>query len=380
MMRILFIHCEKGSLGDAIRNNQIHNFLRKKGFKVYEKWVKIEKSKAFLLGAMGLWRVPLSQKENKKMKFKSPVEVLVSSFFSSIQWQILKEATLVRPHIIIAETSVAGYFSLMAKNHLHVPLITDVHGLFGEESEMRGSRYAQILSKVEKIIFHESDYLLAVSKPLKQQICLRPKVQADKVLVVPNGGNAQQVQARFGMPLNIIYAGNFAVYENVSDYLEMAKAVKQTSPFVFFLMGDGVQKREILSRISKEKIPIRFMGLKTRQEALRIFSEMQVGVVTSTSGLERKVAFPIKVLDYMSCGLPVVAPRIGDWGELIEKENCGIAIKENSVTGFIEALHALCDKEEWTKKSRNGKRCIEKEYSWNLVLEPLGTLIGNLIA
>ena len=118
------------------------------------------------------------------------------------------------------------------------------------------------------------------------------------------------------------------------------------------------------------------MGLKTRQEALRIFSEMQVGVVTST----REVAFPIKVLDYMSCGLPVVAPTIGDWGELIERENCGIAIKENSVTEFVKALHALCDKEEWAKKSRNGKKCIEREYSWNLVLEPLGALIENIAA
>ena len=379
MMRILFVHCEKGNLGDAIRSNQIHRFLRKKGFKVHEKWVKIGKLKAFLLGATGLWHILLGQKENKGMKFKFPIEVLVGSSFSSIQRQILKEATVVRPHVIVAETSLAGYFSLMSKNNLNIPLITDVHGLIGEENEMRGSRYAQILSNVEKITFHESDYLLTVSRPMKQ-ICLKQKVQADKVLVVPNGGDVQRFQARFSLPLNVIYAGNFAVYEKVSDYLEIAKAVEQTSPFVFFLMGDGVQKREILSRINKEKIPIKFMGLKTRQEALRIFSEMQVGVVTSTSGLEREVAFPIKVLDYMSCGLPVVAPKIGDWGELIEKENCGVTIKENSVTEFVKALHALCDKEEWIKKSRNGKKCIEKEYSWNLVLEPLGALIENLAA
>lgn len=378
MMRTLFVHCEKGNLGDAIRANQIHRFLRKKGFKVHEKWVKIGKLKAFLLGATGLWRIPISQKENKGMKLKSPIEVLVDSSFSSIQQQILKGATMVRPHVIVAEGSLAGYLSLMAKNNLNIPLITDVHGLLGEESKLRGSRYAQILSSVEKITFHESDYLLTVSRPMKRQICLKQKVQADKVLVVPNGGNVQRFQARLSFPLNVIYAGNFAVYEKVSDYLEIAKAVEQTSPFVFFLMGDGVQKRETLSRINKEKIPINFMGLKTRQEALRIFSEMQVGVVTSTSGLEREVAFPIKVLDYMSCGLPIVAPNIGEWGELIEKENCGIAIKENSVAEFVKALYALCDKEEWTKKSRNGKKCIKKKYNWDLVLEPLGALIENI--
>ena len=375
-MRILYVHCSRGHLGDAIRVSEVYSFLKKRGFKVYEKWVNTEKLRAIVFGLTGLKHVLSSPKEDNTIRLKSPLQVLVNSFFSSIQRQILKEATLVKPHVIVAETSLAGYFSLMSKNNLDIPLVTDVHGLIGEESEMRGSKFAQILSTVEKIIFHKSDYLLTVSRPMKRQICLIHKVPADKVLVVPNGGDVQYFQARFSLPLNIMYAGNFAVYEKVLDYLEIAKAVEQTSPFVFFLMGDGVQKREILSRIDKEKIPIRFMGLKTRQEALRIFSEMQVGVVTST----REVAFPIKVLDYMSCGLPVVAPTIGDWGELIERENCGIAIKENSVTEFVKALHALCDKEEWAKKSRNGKKCIEREYSWNLVLEPLGALIENIAA
>jgi len=378
MMRILFIHCERGNLGDAIRTNQIHRFLRKKSFEVYEKWAKMGKLNAFLLGAVRLWRIPISQRENEGVKFKSPIEMLVDSFFSSIQQQILKEATKVRPQVIVAEGSLTSYLSLMAKNNLNIPLIADVHGLMGEESKLWGSKYAQILSNVERIVFKDSDYLLAVSKPMKRQIHSMYKVQADKVLVVPNGGNVQRFQARFGLPLKVIYAGNFAAYEKVSDYLEIAKAVEQTAPFLFFLMGAGVKKREILSRMNKEKIPIKFLGLKTRQETLRIFSEMQVGVVTSTSGLEREVAFPIKVLDYMSCGLPIVAPKIGDWGQLIEKQNCGIAVKENSVTEFIKALYALCDKEKWMEKSKNGKKCVEMEYNWELVLKPLGALLENI--
>lgn len=379
-MRILYVHGARGHLGDAIRVRSLYSFLKRRDFEVHEKWINAEKVRAFLLALTGLRYVLLSRKKGNKIRVKSPLELLANSFFGSIQQQILKEARVVRPHVIVAETSLAGYFSLMSKSNLDIPLITDVHGLLGEESEMSGSRYAQIISNVEKIAFHESDYLLTVSMPMKRQICLKQKVQADKVVVVPNGVDVHRFQARFGLPLNVIFAGNFAVYEKVSDYLEIAKAVEQTSPFVFFLMGDGVQKREILSRINKEKIPIKFMGLKTRGEALRIFSEMQVGVATSTSGLEREVAFPIKVLDYMSCGLPVVAPNIGDWGQLIERENCGIAIKENSVTEFVKALYALCDKEEWAKKSRNGKKCIEREYSWNLVLEPLGALIENIAA
>ena len=377
-MRILYVHGTMGYLGDAIRVSKVYSFLRKRGFRVYEKRVNTEKLRAFVSALTGLRYVRLNRKRDCRIGVRSPLEVLADGFFSSIQQRILKEAKVIRPHIIVAETSLVGYFSLISKYNLDIPLVTDVHGLLREESETRGSRYAQVLSTVEKIIFHKSDYLLAVSRPMKRQICLTDKVSADKVLVVPNGGSVQRFQARFSLPLKVIYAGNFAVYEKVVDYVEIAKTAERTSPFVFFLMGDGVQKRELLSRIKKERIPIEFMGLKTRQEALQIFSEMQVGVVTSTLGIEREVAFPIKVLDYMSCGLPVVAPNIGDWGELIEKENCGITVKENTVAEFVNALHALCDEDEWTKKSMNAKECIKERHRWDLVLEPLGALIEHI--
>jgi glycosyltransferase involved in cell wall biosynthesis len=257
---------------------------------------------------------------------------------------------------------------------LDAQLITDIHGLLGEEAKLKRSRYFSILSEVEKITFHQSDYLLAVSNPMKRQMCLKLKVSPEKVFVVPSGGDTLQIQANFSLPLKVIYAGNFACYERVFDYLELAKAIERNSPFSFFLMGDGVQRDEILSRIDKEKIPITYLGLKTRQEALQIFSQMQVGVMMS----RREVAFPLKVMDYMSCGLPVVAPKIGDWGELIDRERCGIAVKKNSVAEFAKALHILCDEEEWAEKSRNGKNCIEREYDWNLALEPLGALIENI--
>ena len=319
-----------------------------------------------------------SRKEYKAMELKSPKEILVRSFFHSIQKQILQKAINIKPDCILAETSPVGYFSLMAKNNLNIPLITDVHGLMGEESKIQGSRYTQIMSNVEINAFLGSDYLLAVSNPMKRQICLKYGVREDQILVVPNGGNIQPFQSHFDLPLKVIFAGNFAVYERISDYLDIAKALEHNSSFAFFLMGDGIQKRDLLKRIRKENIPIKFLGLKTKEEALHFFSKMQVGVLTSTSGLEREVAFPIKMLDYMSCGLPVIAPKIGEWGELIEKENCGIAVEKNTIAEFITALFSLCDKQEWEKKSLNAKKCIERKYNWDAVLSPLDILIENM--
>ena len=107
-------------------------------------------------------------------------------------------------------------------------------------------------------------------------------------------------------------------------------------------------------------------------------SKMQVGIAPSTKDTARLLAFPIKILDYMSCGLPVLAPKVGEWGKIIETENCGIALKDDSVENYVTALETLKRKDVWLDKSNNGIQAIKMKYNWNKVLSPLKSLIMHL--
>jgi hypothetical protein len=104
-------------------------------------------------------------------------------------------------------------------------------------------------------------------------------------------------------------------------------------------------------------------------------TRMQIGIAPSTRDIARLVAFPIKVLDYMSCGLPVLAPRVGDWGQMVEAEDCGIALTNDSFENYVDALGVLKGEEVWQEKSNNGLRAIRERYSWKRVLLPLYDLI-----
>ena len=271
-MRVLYVHSTRSGLGDSIRAEKIRSFLKKRGFEVHEKWINTKKLRAIVSGLAGL-RYFLSDEDKYDVrKIKSPKQILAKSFFKSIQRQILKVSISIKPDIIIAETSPVGYFSLLAKEKLDIPIVTDVHGFIGKESAIRRSEYTELICSIEASSFRGSDYLLAVSNPMKQQIFSKFDITEDKVLVVPNGGDVLSFSAHFNLPLNVILGGNFAAYEKISDFLKIAKDIGQKSNFAFFLMGDGIEKKEILLRIKREKIPIRYLGLKTRREALRIFS------------------------------------------------------------------------------------------------------------
>lgn len=75
--------------------------------------------------------------------------------------------------------------------------------------------------------------------------------------------------------------------------------------------------------------------------------------------------------DYVSCGLPVIAPNVGNWGKMIETEDCGIALKDGSVENYITALETVKGKDVWQDKSDEGTQAIKAKYNWNRVLSSL---------
>jgi len=119
------------------------------------------------------------------------------------------------------------------------------------------------------------------------------------------------------------------------------------------------------------------LGYIPRQKIFSTLSTMQIGMAPSTRDLARIVASPIKVFDYMASGLPVITPKIGDWGKIIEEEDCGIALEDDNPKSYEEALNMLAQQDVWTTKSKNAINIIKEKYNWDNLLRPLANLISN---
>ena len=137
-------------------------------------------------------------------------------------------------------------------------------------------------------------------------------------------------------------------------------------------------KKHLLKRIEKENISIEFIGYLKKDKSLSKFTEMQIGIAPSTNNLTRHVACPIKVFDYMACGLPVITPDCGDWAKIIKKHDCGIVTRKSYGKEFNIAVEKLKNKEVWQKKSKNAIETIKKHYSWDILLKPLDKLLNEL--
>jgi glycosyltransferase involved in cell wall biosynthesis len=372
--RILFVHnTRRGGLGDAIRVASILKFLQKSGFKVYE----IVQRPVPLKHAIrhGAFRALISLLPFLRLKPNS-LRGSIRQYLSLCLARRFLDQTArdLDFDVILAEISMVGWLALGLCKKRSKPLIVDAHGLVGAQSKGGNQSSWQLRELLEAEVFKSCAHLLVVSYKMKEYIAHHFNIPDDKIHVVYNGADPQNLLARFSHPLKVIFAGNFAYWERVDDYLEIAKRANQRD-FKFFLSGAGSMKKHILERIERERIPIRYLGQVPRPAMLNMLSEMQVGIAPSTRDLARLVAFPIKVLDYMSCGLPVITPNIGDWGKIVQKENCGIALEVDSTENYLAALETMKRRDEWQEKSNNGIQAIRTRYSWGRVLLPLRNLI-----
>lgn len=98
---------------------------------------------------------------------------------------------------------------------------------------------------------------------------------------------------------------------------------------------------------------------------------MQVGVVTSSVDMVRKVASPMKVLDYAACGLPVITADVGEWSIMITEYDSGIVTKNSDPEEFADALMQLSDRRTWRRKSENARNMVKEKFLWQNTVKPI---------
>ena len=370
--RVLFVYKSGGPviLGDRIRIETILKFLRNSGFKIIE-------ARLPSITRWTLWRAVLSLFPlHKKMPIFSYREFLpwldVSVSINSLKAIIRKTDA----DVVLAETSLVGWVATLVCESCSIPCIVDCHGLAFAEAKGAGHRNWRYIKHLERETFLKCDHLLVVSEQMKDYVSKAFKIRSDKILVVPNGSTPQQFIAKYRVPLRVIYAGVFSYWEKVHDFLDVAKQTRDHR-FNFYMAGEGPVKEQLLERIRREKIPLTYLGYIPRQKIFSTLSTMQIGMAPSTRDLARIVASPIKVFDYMASGLPVITPKIGDWGKIIEEEDCGIALEDDNPKSYEEALNMLAQQDVWTTKSKNAINIIKEKYNWDNLLRPLANLISN---
>ncbi len=372
-MRILFFCDCAGNFGNATRISKAYEYIRMlykdvrlcNLYNSRDSWVKLLTNPPLLSSA-------LTNINTRDLAY------IKSEAFVSMGEDVLNEAVRTHcPDVIFAEETRTAYMAL--KNEQNIPVIADLHGIisaeYGEAPYAKISeRHLARLRDIEREICENASDILVVSNNMRKYLLAEYKANSDKVSVVQNGADLHHKYSTYKEKMKLIFGGIFNYWEDVDTYVDMAGRDLANE---YYLIGTGPLQSHLFDRIEKEKIRMNYLGSKDRTEALDLFCEMSIGVAPSTRNVTRYVASPVKVYDYMACGLPVITPNCGEWAKHVQESDCGLVTENSCADEFLKAAYEIRDREVWEHKSKNAVEAIKAKFGWNKVLAPIRDVLSR---
>ncbi len=107
-----------------------------------------------------------------------------------------------------------------------------------------------------------------------------------------------------------------------------------------------------------------------------------VGIIPlPTKDIWWRVSAPLKTLEYLAMGKPIIATNIPFHHEIFEKGNCGVLIENSNPSSIANAITYLYNNRgKLDSMGKIGRKIIEKYYTWEKSAQDLEAFIKKIVS
>jgi hypothetical protein len=125
---------------------------------------------------------------------------------------------------------------------------------------------------------------------------------------------------------------------------------------------------------------VHFLGRVSRDHVARILGRARAGLVLSHPDPNYANGQPIKMFEYMSAGIPVIASDFPLWREIIDGADCGLLVDSANPHAIAEGMRwILVHPTEAEAMGQRGRRAVERIYNWESESAKLVALYERLL-
>ena len=394
----LFLHPFSQSLGSTTRVIEIAKSLSRKGFEAviynpFEKDHRIDNVRVRHIKALGSLSFLLKRSYRflKKIYYGKMTRNLTASkifkentLFKKMADRLSREIEKDGTEVLIVEQDFAIVPGILAKEEVGIPAIIDLHNITAEELVAAGilsytdDEYEKMQEELRKWL-RRVEGIIVVSEALRKYVEEEYDIRDNIVLVPPAGWPRIDEIPERDPPYKLIYAGLLAYREGVNLFIESIPYIRRMISNVEIYMTKKGEELKKIVRINKDrKLGINFFWFQKREELFEFMKKCHIGILPSSRNKARILGPPVKLYDYLSVGLPVVANNIGEWCEVIRREKIGILTDDNP-ENFAEAINQLLqDEDTYYEYANNSLRIIKEKYNWDRATETLTKLLKNI--
>ncbi|MEH7384299.1 glycosyltransferase family 4 protein [Bacillus sp. JJ1521] len=165
---------------------------------------------------------------------------------------------------------------------------------------------------------------------------------------------------------DLLYIGGITKLRGIEEMVEAMGIVNQTIDSTLALAGKfSPESLEDEMKSHPDWRYINHVGWLTRNEVKEQLSKSSIGLVLLRPEPRYVVSYPIKLFEYMSAGVPVIASNFPLWKGIVEGKNCGLCVDPLDPKSIADAIiWILQHPEEAKKMGENGRKAIENKYNW----------------
>ncbi|MCQ5375853.1 MAG: glycosyltransferase family 4 protein [Methanomassiliicoccales archaeon] len=350
--------------------------------------------KMFLALSMYYDVCPIAPSKFNRIVYDQGLNKFLRYFFFVIDEFLLFFATLRafrsnRIDLVFAENSYFAMASAFAARIRGKPSVWDNHGNVKLYSEAMGKSrlFSTVNILMEKYLHRIVSKIFIVSKTDFDEYA-RLGFSMDKFEIIPicadtetmdrNATSKEKAREILGVPSDaivVLFFGTLSYEPNmeaVNFIVEvLSKKVEKEFPSVVFYIAGGGAKLENLPE------NVKHLGFVPFDPDLCLWLQASDICIAP---LWRGVGVLTKVVDMLSAGKPTILTQIATSGmpELEHEVNC--LVGRDKISFLNEFLRLLADDALRDKIGTEGRRLIDKRYSWKVVGEQVHYIVDSLIA
>ncbi len=315
----------------------------------------------------------------------------------------VRGAFLERPDVVIGTSpplpiAIAGYTVARAKR---VPFIFEVRDLWPESLEGVGlgaehSRIYKVVASIVRFLYKHSAHIVVVTPAFKDYLNSVWGVPMDKMSIVVNGvetdrfapaPSSPETLRQFGVPEGkfvAAYIGTMGMAHGLETVLEVAQLLQATSPEILLLLVGEGGNREELVRLARERqlTNVIFTGQQPREKIPSIINSSDLCLALLKNQEVFKTVIPTKMLEFMSCGRPVVLSVGGQAEKILCEADAGISVEAENPAAIAQAIRDMYTNAELRARcGRNGRAYIlarmSREQTAREYLDVLANVTGK---
>lgn len=167
-------------------------------------------------------------------------------------------------------------------------------------------------------------------------------------------------------PPDLAYVGGIADIRGAKEMIQAMELLPGNLNARLFMAGSfSPPALEQELRSLPDWSQVEFLGWQSRSQVADLLGRVRAGLVVLRPVINYIDSYPVKLFEYMSAGIPIVASDFPLWREIVTGNGCGLVVNPldpQAIAGAV--LWLLRHPEEAEAMGKRGQQAVWERYNW----------------